>query len=441
MVTGDRRGMIGCMVGSGIGAPDARLDADAIERVCAQALDGWDVDGERVLVLVPDGTRTCPLAELFGAVHRRLADRVAGIDVLIALGTHRPMADDAMRRHLGLGDAATMAHDFPKVRLHNHAWQDPGVLVEVGRLSTDDVEAISDGKLSLEVAVDINRMAVEADRILILGPVFPHEVAGYSGGNKYLFPGISGQRIIDFFHWLGALITNRGIIGVKHTPVRAVLDRCAAMVAADKRALCMVVRPGDGTLAGLYHGTPETAWSQAADLSAELHVRWCERPFHTVLSRLPEMYADVWTAGKGMYKVEPVVADGGEVILWAPHVTEVSSVHGHVLERIGYHVRDWFVAQWERYRDEPWGVLAHSTHVRGDGSVTVGADGQVVERPRVAVTLATGIPPETCARIGLGYRDPATIDPAEFVDREADGVLYVPRAGELLFRLESDRSF
>ena len=170
-------------------------------------------------------------------------------------------------------------------------------------------------------------------------------------------------------------------------------------------------------------------------------LRWCERPFHTVLSRLPEMYADVWTAGKGMYKVEPVVADGGEVILWAPHVTEVSSVHGHVLERIGYHVRDWFVAQWERYRDEPWGVLAHSTHVRVDGSVTVGADGQVVERPRVAVTLATGIPPETCARIGLGYRDPATIDPAEFVDREADGVLYVPRAGELLFRLESDRSF
>ncbi len=418
------------MQSSGRGAPDATLSADDLRQVVTEACDGWDVDGERVLVLVPDGTRTCPLAEVFAAVHAALQARVASLDVLIALGTHQPMADDAMRAHLGLGSAEQHARDFPKVRLHNHAWDQAGELVEVGRFTPRQVEEISDGRLSLEVPVHINRRAVEFDRILILGPVFPHEVAGYSGGNKYLFPGISGKLIIDFFHWLGALITNRGIIGVKHTPVREVLDRCAAMVKADKRALCMVVRPGDGTLAGLYHGTPEVAWSAAADLSAQVHVRWCDKPFHTVLARMPAMYADVWTAGKGMYKTEPVVADGGEVILWAPHVTEVSRVHGHVLERIGYHVRDWFVKQWDRFEHEPWGVLAHSTHVRGDGSFEDG-----VERPRVKVTLATGIPRAVCEKIALGYRDPASIDPADFEGREDEGVLYVPKAGELLFRL------
>ncbi|MBK8978843.1 MAG: DUF2088 domain-containing protein [Planctomycetes bacterium] len=419
---------------TGIGSASTRLSESDIARVVAATLDGWDVDGRRVLVLVPDRTRTCPLATVFAAVHRALAPRVAGLDVMIALGTHAPLAEDDIRAHLGLGDAAHHERAFPTVAIHNHEWRRAGALVEVGTLTRAEVEVWSGGRLSLDVPVHVHRMAAAADRVLILGPVFPHEVAGYSGGNKYLFPGVSGQRIIDFFHWLGALITNREVIGVPHTPVRAVLDRCAAMLRADRRALCMVVRPGDGSLAGLFGGAAEAAWESAVGLSAQLHVRFCERPFHTVLSQCPAMYPDIWTAGKGVYKLEPVVADGGEIVLLAPHVTRVSAVHGHVLERIGYHVRDYFLAQWDRFRDEPWGVLAHSTHVRGDGTYRDG-----VERPRIRVTLATGIPAELCARIGLGHRDPASIRVAEFAEREPEGVLYVPRAGEVLHRLQAAR--
>lgn len=410
------------------------LNDDEIRTACEAALAPWDVDGHRVVVLVPDRTRTCPLPELFAHVHRCLAPRVNGIDVLVALGTHAPMSDDEIRVHLGLGDAEHHARRFPKVAIHNHAWDEPGVLVEVGRLSKPEVEAISGHRLSLEVPITIHRLVAQAERVLVLGPVFPHEVAGYSGGTKYLFPGVSGPQIIHFFHWLGALITNRGIIGHKHTPVRAVIDRAAAMVGADVAALCMVVRSEDGALVGLHGGAVRDAWSRAADQSAGVHVRWCDAPFHTVLSRCPPMYPDIWTAGKCMYKLEPVVADGGELIIWAPHVREVSRVHGRVLERIGYHVRDWFVAQWDRFEREPWGVLAHSTHVKGDGTYVDG-----IEHPRVRVTLATGIPESTCRQIALGYRDPATIDPADFAGREADGVLYVPKAGELLFRLAAER--
>jgi nickel-dependent lactate racemase len=418
----------------GLGGPDRVLAPTDIRRVVAEALAGFDVDGEDVVVLVPDRTRTCPLVEVFAAVHAELAPRVRGIDVVVALGTHTPMPDDAIRAHLGLGDAARHATEFPKVRFHNHAWDRASELVEVGRLTATDVEEISGGRLSLDVPVTILQKVAAARKILVLGPVFPHEVAGFSGGNKYLFPGVSGRQIIDFFHWLGALITNRGIIGVRDTPVRAVIDRCAGMVAAEQHALCMVVRPEDGQLAGLFGGPTEAAWKAASALSSQVHIRWCDRSYRTVLSRCPPMYPDIWTAGKCMYKLEPVVADGGELIIWAPHVTEVSRVHGHVLERIGYHVRDYFVAQWERFEHEPWGVLAHSTHVRGDGAFVDG-----VERPRVQVTLATGIPEAMCRQIGLGYRDPDSIDPAEFQEREDDGVLYVPKAGELLFRLASER--
>ena len=159
---------------------------------------------------------------------------------------------------------------------------------------------------------------------------------------------------------------------------------------------------------------------------------WVDRPFKRVLSVMPEMYDDIWTGAKGMYKLEPAIADGGEVVVYAPHITEVSYVHGHHLDQIGYHVRDYFIAEWENFKHFPWGVLAHSTHLRGGGSYVDG-----VETPRIQVTLATGIPRERCEAIGLGYLDPAEVDPEEWADREDEGVLLVRRAGEQLYRLKN----
>jgi hypothetical protein len=161
-----------------------------------------------------------------------------------------------------------------------------------------------------------------------------------------------------------------------------------------------------------------------------VHIAWVDKPFRRVLSIMPAMYDDLWTAAKGMYKLEPAVADGGEVVIYAPHITEVSHTHGHVIDQIGYHVRDYFLADWERFKRLPWGVLAHSTHLRGDGTYRAG-----VESPRVRVSLATGIPRERCERLGLGYLDPETIDPEQWANREDEGVLLARRAGETLYRV------
>jgi len=124
------------------------------------------------------------------------------------------------------------------------------------------------------------------------------------------------------------------------------------------------------------------------------------------------------------------VADGGELIIYAPHITEVSVTHGKIIEEIGYHVRDYFVKQMDRFGHIPGGVMAHSTHVKGIGTYENG-----VEKPRVNVVLATGIPEEICRKINLGYRDPTTIEVEEWEDREDEGILYVPKAGEMLYRL------
>jgi nickel-dependent lactate racemase len=184
---------------------------------------------------------------------------------------------------------------------------------------------------------------------------------------------------------------------------------------------------------GIFYGSPEEAWSAAADLSAQTHILYADHPYESVLAMAPAMYDDIWVAGKCMYKLEPVVADGGELIIYAPHVREVSVVHGDLIKRIGYHTRDYFLAQLERFTDIPGGILAHSTHVRGIGTYEDG-----VEKCRVQVTLATGIPEDECLAINLGYRDPASIDVEEWRDREDEGRLLVERAGEVLYRLKAD---
>ncbi|MBI1318218.1 MAG: DUF2088 domain-containing protein [Candidatus Hydrogenedens sp.] len=407
--------------------PPASVSAHAEE-----ALRLLPCDGKRVLFIIPDSTRSMPMPAVFRAAVKAVRGRASQISVLIALGTHPPMPREAIARHLG-ATTKELDTDFADVAIHNHAWDDPAQLASLGTLDAARVSELTEGRMGDPVEVKINRRVLEHDLLCICGPVFPHEVVGFSGGNKYFFPGVSGPEILNLFHWLGALITNYAIIGTKHTRVRAVVDAAAAMIPLEKRCLALTVK-GPETRA-LFYGTPEAAWSAAADLSAETHIVYKPRPLQSVLAIAPAMYEDIWVAGKCMYKTEPVIADGGELIIYAPHVKEVSVTHGDLIRRIGYHVRDYFVKQAERFGDIPGGILAHSTHVRGAGEYDNG-----VEKPRVQVTLATGIDEATCRAINLGYRDPATIDIEAWRGREDEGLLLVEKAGEILYRLESERA-
>ena len=390
-----------------------------------------DVAGKRILLIVPDATRTAPLPLLWDALFTHIKPHVAALDVMIALGTHKPMSEAQICKLLGIDDMERMRL-FYQTEFYNHEWDNPEALITLGTLTEEDTAKASNGLLSKVVPVQINKRIQDYDQLMVLGPVFPHEVVGFSGGNKYFFPGISGPDLLNFFHWLGALITNVGIIGVKSTPVRDVVNMAADMIQKEKRALTFVVT-SDGTarLHGLFYDKPEKAWSDAADLSGTVHIKRMDKPFKTVLSCAPKMYDELWTAGKCMYKLEPVVADGGELIIYAPHLDEISLTHGDNLMKVGYHCRDYFIKQWDKFKDYPWGVLAHSTHVRGSGTYENG-----VEKCRVQVTLASKVPESVCKSINLGYRDPATINLDDYAGREDEGILLVWKAGEQLYRLK-----
>lgn len=406
------------------------LSEDQVRQKIAQGLNSLPIQGKRVLVLIPDPTRTMPLPLFFRAIMASLQGRASQVDFLVALGTHPPLGEAELLALVGV-TAAEKAAQYPQVHLFNHAWHDPEMLTQVGVITSAQVEGISRGLLHQSIPVCLNRLILDYDHLLVCGPVFPHEVVGFSGGNKYFFPGIAGQDIIDLSHWLGALITSYEIIGTKNTPVRQLIDLAASLIPRPRSALCCVVTP-EG-VEGVFCGTPEEAWSQAADLSAQVHIRWVEHAYQMVLSVMPTMYSDLWTGAKGMYKVEPMVADGGEVIIYAPHIHEFSLVHGASIREVGYHVRDYFVKQPGKFEAIPGGVRAHSTHLCGLGTYDPITG---LESPRIRVTLSTSIPEADCRAVNLGYRAPATIDVAEWTQRQDEHLLVVPRAGEYLYRIK-----
>ncbi len=427
-----------------IGGPGERLEPEQVTAFVTAALAGVDVASKRVCLVVPDGTRTCPLPLIMRAVYGALAGRAKEITVVIALGTHQGMSEDQLATHLGYPSGRS-EDAYPGLRILNHESWVPDTFSTLGAIDAERLDELTGGLMSEipgglpggsgagepsgSVQVRINRHVAEADLALVIGPVFPHEVVGFSGGNKYFFPGVSGPELIDLSHWVGALITSATMIGTRGiTPVRALIDEAATLIPAERLALCLVVASGTDTLHAAAFGTPEDAWAACAEVSAQTHVTYLDRPVKRVLSIMPTKYQDIWTAAKGFYKLEPIVADGGELIIYAPHITTVSVMHPHITE-IGYHNRDYFAKQWDRFKGLPWGDLAHSTHLRGQGTY----DDTSGEQNRVRVTLATGIPEDVVRSVNLGYLDPASMDLADY---EADPDTFVePHAGEVLYRL------
>ncbi len=416
----------GTMIGKG--RIDGTLSPDEIAEVIREMAAELNVTGKRVLTIIPDGTRTMPMPLIFDLLQREIGTRAAASDYLIALGTHPPMSDDHLSSHLG---QTVSGGRCGGAKIFNHRWDLPDTFAEIGMIPANVVARISGGLLAVEVPIRINRLVFDYDQILICGPVFPHEVVGFSGGNKYLFPGIGGAEIINWTHWLGALLGSYEIIGSGYTPVREMIDYAAAKVSTPVACLSLVVTH-EG-VSGMYFGGPQESWRAASQLSSQKHIVWVDRPFQRVLSVMPRLYDDLWTAAKGMYKVEPAIADGGEVIIYAPHITEFSYTHGQTLEEIGYHCRDYFLKQWDRFKDLAGGVLAHSTHLRGLGTYDA-AIGE--EHDRIKVTLATGISRERVEAVNLSYMDPAEIEPDEWAGREEESILLVPKAGEMLYRIK-----
>jgi nickel-dependent lactate racemase len=410
---------------------DRPLSEQQVLEVMRSGIPESMVRDKKVLVLTPDATRTCPLPLLVRSLQTVLQPLVKQVDYMVALGSHTLLEENEILELYGV-DQRDLQGDFENSRFLNHRWDLQDTLTEVGHFSASEITDLTGGLFGQDVSVGINRAVFDYDLLLILGPVFPHEVVGFSGGTKYLFPGVSGGEFLHFFHWLAAVVSNWNTIGIKDTAVRRLLTRAAGMVSVPKWCVSVVVTL-ENTLAGIYAGELQEAWSKAANLSSQVHVVYKDRGFPTVLGVAPDMYDEIWVAGKVMYKLEPIVADGGRLIIYGPQIREISRTWGSYLEQTGYHVRDYYLKQMAKFADVPRAVLAHSVLVKGLGTFENG-----VEKPRIEVVLATAIPEDQCRRLNLGYLDPASIHLDDYQNREEEGVLFVDHAGETLHRVRKD---
>src|SRR5438874_244524 len=113
-----------CIMILGKGSTTEILTTEDIQQLIAQACDPLPLDGKRVLVIIPDGTRTAPIPLLFRLLYEQFGRRVAQLDYLIALGTHPPMLERSIDELVGIS-AGERAEHYPKVRIFNHSWSRP----------------------------------------------------------------------------------------------------------------------------------------------------------------------------------------------------------------------------------------------------------------------------------------------------------------------------
>ena len=211
-------------------APDKQLlDDDTIRQTLIAGLEGKHT-GQKVLILIPDHTRTIPLPHLFRTLVKILHD-TKQLDFMVALGTHPPLSEAQLRKLVGI-TANERQTTYKHIGLFNHDWDKPGALTKIAVLPQSQIQEIAGDRwhptLGADVAVTINRLVLEYDHVLVLGPTFPHEVVGFSGGAKYFFPGVSSEDMINVTHWLGSLSFVRCTIGIKETPVRDMIHAAAA---------------------------------------------------------------------------------------------------------------------------------------------------------------------------------------------------------------------
>ncbi|HEU4769814.1 MAG TPA: lactate racemase domain-containing protein [Pyrinomonadaceae bacterium] len=384
--------------------------------------------GERVLAIIPDKTRDDSTDLLFPIANEFLTDRgVECFDALVAQGTHPPMTKLQKLAKIGLSDFAGQIFD--------HAWNCADEIFTLGELSADTVSSLTNGLIDHAVPVTINRLLAPGvyDTVLVFGATVPHEVAGFAGGAKYFFPGVAGPELTHTTHWLGALAGIENTIGQVETPTRKLIEAAAELIPAQIISLNSVVSRDDaGHLVthALFTGEIREAFRRAAAMSREIHIRYLERKYSRVIAVLDKHYDELWVGGKASYKLGAIVEDGGELIIYAPHLTKLSETHGALIEKYGYAplevVRDMLGVS-EELRENLC-IAAHLAHVAYAGRVD--ADGKIV--PRYQITMATGLDEETCRRVNLGYLDHHTFDPVPDPD-----TLIVNDAGRDLYKIRN----
>ena len=417
------------------------LTEEQIKGIVRESLKDFNAI-KRVLLIHPDYTRTDFTNKLVPLIYQELKNKgMSQIDSLNAGGTHREMTEIEIREKLGLSSQINFNH------FYNHEYNDPQQLITVGEISAAFVAEKTKRELSQSIPVVVNKLITDDyDLIIALSGTLPHEAAGYAGGLKVFFPGISGPGVIDLLHWAAVLIGIPRIIGTVDNPAREVINKGSSYIFSKIKAptisFNMVFEEKEHQVMpkGLYVGEGFDgfigAYKQAVSASSQLHVIYLDELLKVAVQVIDKSYDEIWTAGKGSYKLQSpgVMAPGGEIIIYAPHI---KCFHSRpemdlALRQIGYHCKDYVKKYLISNPDFSKNIAAHVINVRGAGSFDVNSG---KEKFDFKVTLATGISKDICESVGLGYRNPDSIHRRNFIE---PGKLWIENGGKYLLKRKTE---
>jgi nickel-dependent lactate racemase len=414
------------------------LTEEQLEEIVKESLKDFS-SVKKVLLIHPDYTRTDFSDKIIPPIYKELKNKgMSQIDSLNASGTHREMTEIEIREKLGLSSQINFNH------FYNHEYNDPQQLITVGEISAAFVAEKTEGELSQSIPVVVNKLVVaDYDLIITLGGTLPHEAAGYAGGLKVFFPGISGPGVIDLLHWAAVLIGIPQIIGTVDNPAREVINQGSSyifdQIKASTISFNMVFEEEHQVIPkGLYIGAGYNgfieAYKQASRASSQLHVIYLDEPLKVAVQVIDQSYDEIWTAGKGSYKLQSpgVMAPGGEIIIYAPHI---NCFHSRpeidlALRQIRYHCKDYVKKYLKSNPCFSKNIAAHVINVRGAGSFNVNSRKEEFD---FKVTLATGISKDICESVGLGYRNTDSIHYEDFI---GSGNLWIKNGGKYLYKIK-----
>jgi len=392
---------------------------------------------KKVLLIHPDYTRTDFSHRLVPLIYQEL--KIKGMKEIYSLnasGTHRRMGEDEIRAKLGISNKINFT------KFYNHEYNDPHQLVTVGEIPASFVAKKTNGEFRQSIPITVNKLITEDyNLIIVLSGTTPHEAAGYAGGLKAFFPGISGPEVIDLFHWAAVLIGIPKIIGSVDNPARDVINEGCYYVFRKMKtptvSFNMVFEEKDEIAVprGLYTGVGLegfiAGYKEAAKASSRLHIIYINQPFNIAVQVIDKNYDEIWTAGKGSYKLQRpgVMVNGGEIIIYAPHINCFHSKleMDTAIRQIGYHSRDYVKHYLKLNPKFSRNIAAHVINVRGPGNYN-----SITEKEEFAfrITLATGISEKTCKAVGLGYRNPHSMHKENFVE---PGKIWIQNGGKYLY--------
>lgn len=418
---------------------NGELTNEQLEEIVKESLKDFSYV-KKVLLIHSDYTRTDFTNKLVPLIYQELKNKgMSKIDSLNAGGTHREMTEIEIREKLGLFSQINFNH------FYNHEYNNPGQLVTVGEISSSFVEEKTNGELSQSIPVVVNKLITEDyDLIIALGGTLPHEAAGYAGGLKVFFPGISGPEVIDLLHWAAVLIGITRIIGTVDNPAREVINKGSSYIFDQIKtptiSFNMVFEEKEHQVIpkGLYVGVGFNgfidAYKQAASASSQIHVVYIDEPLNYAVQVIDQSYDEIWTAGKGSYKLQSpgVMAPGGEIIIYAPHI---NCFHSRpemdlALRQIGYHCKDYVKKYLKSNPEFSKNIAAHVINVRGPGSFDINSGKEEFD---FKVTLATGISQDICESVELGYRNPDSIQREDFIEPKK---CWIENGGKYLYKIK-----